>query len=228
MKGRLSILSRTLGYRFTDIRLLEEAMTHPSALPGRGGSASDFGYERLEFLGDRVLGLCVAAMLFRHFPNENEGELARRHAALVRREALARIAVQLGIEAALVLSKGEEDCGGRRNQTILADACEAVLGAIYADGGLADADRLVRHYWTPLMAEALNPPKDGKTALQEWAQGLGKPLPVYRVLKTEGPSHDPSFLVSVEVEGVEPATGQGSSKRAAEQAAAAVLLGRIA
>lgn len=223
MEPRLATLAKALGYSFGDPRLLTEAMTHPSALSGRA-PRQGFGYERLEFLGDRVLGLVVAAMLFENFPNEAEGELARRHAALVCREALARIALKLGIDRALSLSKGEEDGGGRRNPTILADACEAVLGAIYADGGLDHARALILAEWRPLMAEATRPPKDGKTALQEWAQSLGKPLPIYRVIGTEGPSHDPRFLVAVEIEGLSPLTGQGGSKRAAEQAAAAAML----
>ena len=182
MDRRLTTVSRALAYQFRRPDLLEEALTHSSASPTRGsrsgGGASPtepakyrYAYERLEFLGDRVLGLVVAEMLFDQFPTENEGALARRHAALVRREALARVAIILGLDGALIMSKGEEESGGRRNPAMLADACEAVLGAVYGDGGLEPAGAIIRRHWEPLMAEAATPPKDAKTALQEWAQG---------------------------------------------------------
>ncbi|MTJ82419.1 MAG: ribonuclease III [Telmatospirillum sp.] len=231
MELRLNNISRALGYQFRRLDLLEEALTHSSACParGRGGASGKAraSYERLEFLGDRVLGLTVAEMLFFHFPKENEGALARRHAALVRREALARVAETLGLPDALVMSKGEEDSGGRQNPTILADACEAVLGAVYADSGLDSARTIVQRLWEPLMAESVTPPKDAKTGLQEWAQGRGKPLPVYQTLGVEGPQHDPVFLVSVSVEGFPPLTGRGASKRVAEQAAATAMLEKV-
>ena len=219
----LDAVVEVLGYRFSDSQLLSDALTHPSACTGRR-TRRKTEYERLEFLGDRVLGLVVAELLYQRFPEENEGALARRHAALVRREALARVALTLGLERALVMSRGEEDGGGRQNRSMLADACEAVLGAVYADGGLAPAAEIIRRCWEPLMMESITPPKDAKTALQEWAQGKGKPLPNYRVLGIEGPSHDPMFAVEVTVLGLEPMTAHGSSKRAAEQAAATALL----
>lgn len=233
MDQRLSDISRALDYRFRRPEMLEEALTHSSACPARGGRGGASGrprvaYERLEFLGDRVLGLSVAEMLFYRFPQEAEGALARRHAALVRREALARVAMTLGLDNALIMSKGEEDGGGRHNPTMLADACEAVLGAVYADGGLEAAARIIHRHWEPLMAEAVTPPKDAKTGLQEWAQGRGKPLPVYQTLGMEGPQHDPLFLISVTVEGFAPVTGRGASKRVAEQAAATAMLEKVA
>lgn len=231
MDSRLNDISRALDYRFCRPELLEEALTHSSACPARGRSNPSarprVAYERLEFLGDRVLGLAVAEMLFYTFPHEAEGALARRHAALVRREALARVAATLGLDAALIMSKGEEEGGGRHNPTMLADACEAVLGAVYADGGLAAAVTIIRRHWEPLMAESVTPPKDAKTGLQEWAQGRGKPLPVYQTLGMEGPQHDPLFMISVTVEGYAPVTGRGASKRVAEQAAAAAMLEKV-
>ncbi len=223
---RVVQVSQALEYRFRRTELLEDALTHPSASQGRGVKRRT-AYERLEFLGDRVLGLVVAEMLFRHFPEENEGALARRHAALVRREALARVAAVLGIDQTLLLSKGEEEGGGRHNPSMLADACEAVLGAVFADGGLEPAARIIRRHWQVMMSESATPPKDAKTALQEWAQGQGKPLPRYETLGIEGPPHDPKFLVAVTVDGLAPVTGRGASKRAAEQVAAAALLGRV-
>ncbi len=224
MDERLSRVSRALDYRFRDPSQLADALTHPSAQTSRKAGAT---FERLEFLGDRVLGLVVAEMLYARYPDEPEGDLARRLAALVRRDAVARVGRALGLDGALVLSKGEEEGGGRDNPALLADACEAVLGAVYADGGLEPAAAIVRARWAPLMDETPAPPRDPKTALQEWAQARGKPLPIYTTLDTEGPPHEPVFLVSVAVAGEEGASGRGNSKRAAEQAAAAALLDRL-
>lgn len=213
-----------LGYHFHEPKLLEQALTHPSLQPGSAGRGP---YERLEFLGDRVLGLVVAEMLYNRFPGENEGALARRHAALVRRESLARIAQQINLGPALSLSRSEEETGGRNNMGTLADACEAVLGAMYADGGLAPVAALINRLWTPLMAEMAAPPKDAKTALQEWAQARALGLPTYSTLSVDGPPHNPDFLIGVEIEGTAKASGRGPSKRVAEQAAAANLLEQL-
>lgn len=219
-------LHAVLGHAFTRPELLSQALTHPSMQQGRRTKTSD-PYERLEFLGDRVLGLVVAEMLFNRFPNEAEGALARRHAALVRREAVARVAGQINLGRHLVLARGEDEAGGRTNPGILADACEAVIGALYADAGFAVAASFVRKRWEPLMEEALAPPKDSKTGLQEWAQGRGLPLPLYTILGQEGPPHEPIFLMEVSVEGVGSAVGRGASKRVAEQAAAGLLLQQV-
>ncbi|MBI3446485.1 MAG: ribonuclease III [Magnetospirillum sp.] len=219
-------LGPLLGHRFRRPELLAQALTHPSTQQGRRPKVSA-PYERLEFLGDRVLGLVVADMLFARYPAEAEGALARRHAALVRREAVARVANTIGLGTHLVLARGEDEAGGRTNPGILADACEAVIGALYADAGFAVAASFVRSQWEPMMEEALAPPKDAKTALQEWAQGLGKPLPIYATLGTEGPPHEPIFLIEVTVEGVGSALGRGPSKRVAEQGAAGALLQKV-
>lgn len=224
MDERLGTVSRALDYHFRQPELLEEALTHPSALAARRRAVA---FERLEFLGDRVLGLVVADMLYRHFAAEPEGDLARRQSALVQRDTLARVARDLGLDEALLLARGEGQAAGRANPAMLADACEALLGAVYADGGLEAAARIIRRHWRPLMAETPAPPRDAKTALQEWAQGRGHPLPVYTILTREGPAHEPSFLIEVSVSGEEPAQGQGKSKRAAEQAAATALLARL-
>jgi ribonuclease-3 len=225
MDERLRALSLALGHVFREPRLLTEALTHPSAAPTRRRAMA---FQRLEFLGDRVLGMAIAAMLFRRFPDEDEGDLARRQTALVRREALARVALTVGLDRALILAKGEEEGGGRANSAMLADACEAVLGAICADAGFDAAAAIVRAHWGPLLAEAAAPPLDAKTALQEWAQARGRPLPSYTVVSREGVAHEPRFLVAVTVAGEAPTTGSGASKRAAEQAAAAILLARVA
>ena len=212
-------LAARLGYSFHDPGLLQRALTHSSAAGPRRPSN-----ERLEFLGDRVLGLVLARMLFDGFRDEAEGELGYRFTALAQRAALARVAVDLELAPHLVLSDGEDAGGGRDNPAILADTMEAVIAAVYLDGGLAPAEALVRRYWTPLMAEDPAPPKDPKTTLQEWAQARGLPLPAYAETARAGPDHAPTFTSRVEVQGHPPAAGEGASKRAAEQAAAEALL----
>ena len=220
----LGELTAALGHRFADETLLREALSHSSlaaAAPGRS-------YERLEFLGDRVLGLIVADLLMRRFPEEPEGDLARRFAALVSRDSLVVVAQDLGLGRFLDISRGEEDSGGRENPAILADACEAVIGALYFDGGFDAARRFVAARWTPRIEADLEPPQDAKTALQEWAQAAKKPLPSYRTLAMEGPPHEPVFCVEVEVQGFPPVSARGPSKRSAERAAAEALLAKLA
>ncbi len=223
--GRTSAFAAALGHDFARPELLEQALTHRSASPGRG--VESLGYERLEFLGDRVLGLIVAELLLARYPEEDEGRIARRYAALVRRESLVRVAGEIDLGRHLRLSPGEAGAGGRESPALLADACEAVIAALYLDGGLAAARAFVERHWAPLMEEAAAPPSDAKTALQEWAQARRRPLPEYRILEEHGPAHAPEFLVEARVEGLPPATGRGRSKRAAEQAAAAAVLAEI-
>lgn len=219
--GRLDALSARLGHRFDRPALLRQALTHASGLPrGRHGDS----YERLEFLGDRVLSLVVAELLIDRFPLEREGEIARRHSALVRREALAEVAAGIDLGAAILLSRGEAETGGRENPAILADVCEAVIAALYFDGGLACARGFIERHWRPRIEAAARPPMDAKTTLQEWAQGRSLPLPSYREVGREGPDHGPVFTVEVTVVGHPPLRGTGASKRAGEQAAAARLL----
>ncbi len=220
-------LAEILGHRFAEPALLTQAFTHSSAFGAAATRRRGSSYERLEFLGDRVLGLVVAEMLYDAFPEESEGALARRLAELARKETIARVAQSLGLGRHLVISRGEEEGGGRTNPSLLADACEAVVGALYLDGGLAPAKAFIVRHWRPLLAEDIRPPKDAKTALQEWAQGSGLPLPAYRITASEGPPHDPVFAVEVAVEGRAPVTGSGRSRRAAEQAAAAALLAEV-
>lgn len=222
MENGLERLEGALGHRFADRALLRRALVHTST----GGRRKD-SYERLEFLGDRVLGLAVAEMLYETFPDEEEGALAKRYTQLVRGETLARVAQALDLGPHVVLAPSEADAGGRDNPSILSDVCEAVLAALYLDGGLAPAVALVRRFFTPLMAEDLAPPKDAKTTLQEWAQGRGLALPAYREVARSGPAHEPIFEVSVSVEGEPPASASGPSKRVAEQTAAEALLSRL-
>jgi ribonuclease-3 len=221
-EGALDDLAARLGHRFEAPRLLREAVTHPSAAGKPAHS-----YERLEFLGDRVLALIVSDLLLDRFPLEAEGALARRLAALVRRETIAEVAVDLGLGDYLYLAKAEREAGAGANPALLSDACEAVIGALYLDGGLAAARGFVVPRWTPLLEAERTPPQDPKTALQEWAQGRGLPLPTYRETQREGPPHEPIFTIEVSVVGHPSASGEGRSKRLAEQAAAGRLLARL-
>ncbi len=214
-----------MGRRFTRPDLLRQALTHSSAARNRTTRAES--NERLEFLGDRVLGLVTARLIYERFPDEDEGSLARRHAALVRREALARVAERIGLGDHLVMSRGEAEAGGRKNPSLLADACEAVIAALYLDGGLDAAHQFIRRHWEPLMEEESSPPQDAKTALQEWAQAHGLPLPAYAETGREGPPHAPVFTVQVSLEGLGAVTASGPSKRAAQQVAAEAMLDKV-
>ena len=235
MDADLDGLASAVGHAFGNMQLLADAVTHPSLMglerTGRGGKRPEQGpglaYERLEFLGDRVLGLVVAEWLLERFPNEREGALAKRHASLVQREAVGRVADAIGLGRYLRLSPAEAQGGGRNNRTILGDACEAVIGAMYLDGGMEVAKRFIRSAWADQIDRVQPPPVDPKTALQEWAQGKGKPLPSYELIEQSGPAHEPLFRVCVRVQGVEPVVGTGSSKRVAEKQAASALLRQL-
>ena len=225
-------LAKIIGYEFVRRELLLEALTHPSALAAerrrdRRRKLVKRGYERLEFLGDRVLGLVVADLLWRRFEDEPEGDLTRRHTHLVRREALARVAEAIELGPHLVLSRAEAAAGAAGNPGILADACEALIAAIFVDGGFAAASSFVRRFWEPLIDEMEEPPRDPKTALQEWAQARGLALPAYELVSTSGPDHSPLFTVAASVAGGDRATATASSKRLAEARAAASLLDRL-
>jgi ribonuclease-3 len=209
-----------IGYRFRDPALLDQALTHISALTGaRNRSGS---YQRLEFLGDHVLGLVVSDMLFRAFPKADEGEMSRRLADLVRKEACADVGRE--IELGETIRLGASEAKGRGRTAILADVCEALIGAIFVDGGYPAASALIERLWSARMRTPARPLRDSKTALQEWAQARGLPTPAYREVERKGPDHDPEFRVMVELPDLAPAEGFGRSKRAAEQAAAAAML----
>jgi ribonuclease III len=220
-------LEVALGHRFADPDLLTAALAHSSL--GRKGDAksSGVGFERLEFLGDRVVALVVADLLTRKFPDEDEGDLAKRHAFLVRRDALAEHGRALGVGAALSLSNSEAQGGGREAAGVLADAFEACVGAVFRDGGFGPARALVARMIEPILAHAGAPPRESKTALQEWAQGRGLALPRYEIVGQSGVAHAPLFTVRVEVDGHAPETADGTNKREAERAAAAKLLARL-
>ena len=214
-------LEDKIGHKFADKALLERALTHISALSGgnRGGS-----YQRLEFLGDHVLGRVISDMLYRTFPKANEGELSKRLADLVRKETCAAVAKEMDLGPALRLGNSEAHAGGRLRATILADACEGLVGAVFIDGGYPAAEALIAKFWQDRMLKSVKPLRDAKTMLQEWAQARGLPTPAYKEIGRTGPHHDPEFKVAVVLPDRPQAEGLGASKRAAEQAAAAAML----
>ncbi|GBR08676.1 ribonuclease III [Asaia siamensis] len=231
----LDALQKALGHRFADQGLLRQALTHRSAVSSRQGRRAPRGgtkpvdaisNERLEFMGDRVLGLLMAEWLLEQFPNEPEGALGPRHASLVSRNALAPIAESIGVAGALRIAEHEEQANIRSLANVQADAMEALLGAIYLDGGLEPARRLVREKWKDLLLSQITPPKDPKTALQEFVLARGSALPEYETLSMEGPSHAPRFTVAVSAMG-EAGEGVAGSKRQAESEAATALLRRL-
>lgn len=219
----LGPLLARLGHRFAKPGLLEQALTHTS-LGGHDRKAVGYGYERLEFLGDRVLGLAIAEWLLERFPGEAEGALARRLTALVRAETLVKVATTLGLGPYIRVGASETDPAGGVKPVILADACEAVIGALFLDGGIDAARGFVRAHWEGYLESATAPPQDVKTALQEWSLARGGKLPSYEVLGRSGPDHQPVFTVRVAVDGFPPVEAEGSSKRLAEKAAAEALL----
>ena len=213
-----ALLEAQLGYAFRDKDLLGQALSHVGAVGSRLAS-----YQRLEFLGDRVLGVAVGAMLFETFPGADEGELSRRFAGLVRRESCAAVAAAWQVEPFIRLASGERKALRR---AILGDVCEAIIGAVFLDGGYGPARALVERGFAELMHAPQHPLRDAKTALQEWAQGRGLAAPVYREVGRAGPDHSPEFTIAVSVGTLAELQARGGSKRLAEQAAAAAMMAR--
>ena len=223
-KAATAAIEARIGHKFADASLLATAFTHVSALKSarkRGDS-----YQRMEFLGDHVLGLIVSDMLYRAFPNADEGELSKRLADLVRKESCADVAKSLGLVDDIKLGAVGAGAVARLRKSVLGDICEAVIGAVFLDGGYAAAALFVERNWTERMRKHRRPLRDSKTVLQEWAQGKGLPTPVYREVERTGPHHDPQFRVAVDLPGLAPAEGVGGSKRAAEKVAASVMIER--
>ncbi len=218
---KLSALQARMGYQFRDSNLLQTALTHSSYGDGQRKTVN---YERLEFLGDRVLGLLTADMLY-HAQEEAEGGMARRLNALVRKETCARVARAIGVGEALLISTSEDKQGGREKNSILGDACESILGAIYLDGGMIPALSFYETHWSDEIEKVLaKSAKDPKTELQERASTDGGKAPVYSVLDQSGPDHRPLFVIEVSVENIGSAKGTGKSKKVAERYAARHLL----
>lgn len=219
-KGQYAELYGILDYSFKNSDYLREALTHPSL----EGSAN---YQRLEFIGDRVLGLAIAVWMYELYPAVDEGGLASRHTNLVRREACVKVAENLELGRFLHMAKSSEDTGGRKRDTILADACESVIGAIYLDAGYGVAEKFIRENWKGLANNVSVADRDAKTKLQEMVQATGNPTPVYTTIDKAGPDHEPIFTIAVKVKNEGEEIAKGHSKREAEQQAATLMLSRL-
>ncbi len=218
--ARLEDVTSRLGYRFQDHDLLVEALTHGSTQKHKGD------YQRLEFLGDRVLGLIIAEHLFRANPGHGEGELTAMLSGLVRGQSCAAAGDTIGLSELVIIGTGERAKGMNLNRTLLGDVMEALVAAIYLDGGFDAARGFVLKAWEKLLDHPSVAAKDAKTFLQEWALARALPIPSYTMVSREGPEHEPVFVVSVEVKGKEPALGTARSKRGAEMDAAENFLKR--
>ncbi len=214
-----ALLEARIGYAFRDRAMLDEALTHVSR---QGGGPT---YQRLEFLGDRVLGLAIADLLMKSFPVASEGDLSRRLAELVRRETCAEVAVDWDLGPQLRLGGGATGAM-RRNMSILGDACESVIGAVFVDGGFEAASAVVARAFETRLPALADVPANAKTLLQEWAAARGRQPPIYAIVERTGPDHAPRFQVAARIEGLAEAVGTGGSRRAAEQAAAEAVLVR--
>lgn len=208
-------LENKIKYEFKNKQLLKQAMIHSSY-----SSKSDENYERLEFLGDRVLGICVSKMLYDIFPKDLEGDLSQRYVGLVCKETVSGVALDLGLDEFLVVANEEI----RRNDNVLCDICEALIGAIFIDGGYEEAARFVEKHWKGLISKNKQPRKDAKTTLQEAAHVKSLGNPVYEIVGRDGTEHEPVFHVSVSFSSIEPQFGRGKSKKIAEQEAAEKML----
>lgn len=202
-----------LEYQFKDRHLLERALTHSS-------TGEEYSYQRLEFLGDRVVGLVIAEALFKKFRLENEGGLAKRHTALVQGTTLSVIGQAHGLNEFILFSNAEKDAGGHKNENIISDVVESLLGALFLDGGYDVARDVILRLWGDNIETLVKAPQDPKTELQEWVQARGLDLPSYEIVSRDGPDHAPVFTISLSVQGFDPIHQEGPSRRAAEKSAA--------
>ena len=222
VNSELQRFSERLGHQFNDEGLLRQALTHSSA-----SSKKDHDNQRLEFLGDRVLGLVISQALFDADKTAREGQLAPRFNALVRKEACAEVAEQIGLGEALMLGRSEMRSGGRRKVALLGDAMEAVIAAVYLDAGFLTTQKLILGLWGDRVFTAQERAVDPKSSLQEWAQARGIPTPVYKDIGRSGPDHQPVFIVEAVLENGYAARGEAASKKAAQVQAATALLAQI-
>ncbi|EPX76945.1 ribonuclease III [Litoreibacter arenae] len=222
LSGELSEFCDRIGYRFQTPELLVRALTHGSI-----SSTTRPDNQRLEFLGDRVLGLVMAEAILDADPTATEGILAPRYNALVRKETCAAVAREIELGAVLKLGKSEMVSGGRRKEALLGDGMEALIAAVYRDGGFAAARDLILRLWGSRVHEVEEDARDPKTALQEFVQARGEPTPQYEIIKREGPDHAPEFTIAVTLASGERAEAKAGAKRQAEQAAAKALLERL-
>jgi ribonuclease III len=213
----LGDLQKAIGYSFKNEKLLQTALTHSS-------TGEQYNYERLEFLGDRVLALVIAGFLFQKFPEEAEGDLAKRLSSLVQGTTLARLSARLSLGEYIVFSPSEREAGGASNDHILADVFEALIGALYLDGGFEPCRTLIETQWQDVLLTMKKPPMHPKTEVQEWAQSQGLPLPLYEITGQSGPDHAPVFEISMLVKGYAPVVSHGKSRAEAEKIAAREFL----
>lgn len=217
MPHSIEHLQKLLGYSFKNPTLLRTALTHSS-------TGERDNYERLEFLGDRVLGLVVASLLYQAFPDEKEGDLAKRLASLVQGKTLAALSARISLGEHIIFSDSEAAAGGSENDHILADVFESLIGALYLDGGLEPCISIISQHWQDILHKMKEPPQHPKTAVQEWVQAHGMPLPVYEIIGQSGPDHAPVFEVQLNIIGHPPVTGSGRSRADAERQAAAEFM----
>jgi ribonuclease-3 len=222
----LDRLQQEIGYRFSDPDLLRLALTHASATEVTGRHAGLSTYQRLEFLGDRVLGLVVADMLVEQYDSASEGELSRRLARLVSGETCADVGREMGLERYMIVDGNVLKGGGKAAHSLHADICESIIGAIYRDGGLEGARGFIERQWRDRVRSMTGPLRDAKTELQEWAHRRELPTPRYVEISRSGPDHAPTFEVEAVIEGIEGARAAGRSKRDAEHRAAEAILRR--
>jgi len=220
MTRALANLEKLIGHEFADKSLIQMALTHSSV-------GSKKNYERLEFLGDRVLGLVIAKLLYARFPDEAEGDLARRLAALVQGEFLAAIAKEINLGECISFSEAEAQSGGADNDNILADVFESVIGALYLESGFDKCESLIQKLWGSRLDVMLTPPQHPKTRLQEWAQSKGLPLPKYEISAQTGPDHAPVFEITLSVQGFDSLKAEGKSRQVAEKLAAKLFWDRL-
>ncbi len=226
MKVLNDIISKVINYKFTDHAILEEALTHPS-VNKRNSEDQIVSYERLEFLGDSILNMVVSAMLFKMFPEEKEGALAKRKTDLVCGSTIANVAKEIELGNFIIMNNSERCNGGKCNLKNLENSLEALIGAIYIDGGLESVEKFIIRHWEKLAKDILDPPQDPKTSLQEWTQKNKLPLPEYELVKQTGPAHNPEFTISIFIENYGKVSACASSKKIAEQKAAELILEKI-
>lgn len=213
-------VEKVIGYQFKDRHMLERALTHSS-------TGEEYSYQRLEFLGDRVLGLVIADALFKKFRSEKEGGLAKRHTALVQGPTLAVIGQAHGFNEFILFSDAEKQAGGHQNENIISDVVESLLGAIYIDGGYDAAYEVIIRLWGDNIETLKQAPQDPKTELQEWVQAQGLELPKYEIISRDGPDHAPIFTIELTVQGQEPISDKGASRRQAEKTVAQLMLDKL-
>lgn len=232
MAQHIEQLEKTIHYQFKNKSILNEALRHPSLVQKLKGTDSDkalpqFSYERMEFLGDRVLGLVVSNWLFELNPTEPEGMLAKRFSALVRTETLAKIAIEIDLANHFAMSHGEHQIGTKENINFLADACEVLIACLYLDGGLKAARDFIHGFWKNIVSQPLEDSMDPKSALQEWSQANGHGLPAYEKVSQKGPQHAPLFTVQLTLGNFDPIEATDKSKKLAEKKAAELFLDRL-